>query len=478
MAPTRGRGGAAIAGLAVTATAVLASLCGMGSANAGPVNGPAFYSGATESDVVRLTLDLPAALPNIPNPAALGLISTTGSVLHNTLGPAANDASSFAGLAAGNLVQGSNAPLSVLDKTVSTSGNEQRASDLQQIDAGSNPLGLGGTLGALQAASQLGLPGSSSSGKLATLSLGSLSSILPAQAVQAIRTAYASAEPGAQNAVNQAVGAADQVLSPIASADPTGTAAGLKKAVDSLPAQLDCSNNPNCLLNQILASPLVSLVGLQASQSIANLRGGAQATADAALVKANILSGLLTVNGFTSEATAFADGVAGQAIAKGNTVLAQAVVDHGLVGVNLGANGTILGVTVAGVSNQVAQQLNAALTQIVNTINGVLGTLGVHVSTSQGTRTVRPDGTSASATGAVLDIAVDQPQAAPGAAPLIDVKIGGTDSAVNSKLAPGGLIHESVQLPHTGANLPLTGGVGLALLVGAAVVRRRLRGSA
>ena len=29
-------------------------------------------------------------------------------------------------------------------------------------------------------------------------------------------------------------------------------------------------------------------------------------------------------------------------------------------------------------------------------------------------------------------------------------------------------------LPHTGANLPLIGGAGLALLIGAAVLRRRM----
>ncbi len=475
MASISRRGGAAVAGLAITATTLVASLGAAPAARAATTVTPAFYSGATEADVVRLTLDLPAAIPNVPNPAALGLISASGSALHNTLGQLTNQAQSFAGLASGNLVQGPAAPLSALDKYVRTSGNGQQASNLQQIDPSSNPLGLGGTLGALQAASALALPASSSQGRLATLSIGALQSILPAAAVQAIRTAYSSVEPSAQSAVNQAVSQVDQVLKPIAAADPTGTAAGLEKAVNALPAQLDCANNADCLLNQILSSPLVSLDGLDAQQTIGTVRDGAQATAQAALLKANILSGLLTINGFTSTATAFADGVAGHATAKGNTILAQALVDHGLVGVDLGANGTILGVSVSGVSNQLAQQLNSALTQIVDTLNGVLGTLGVHVNTTQGTQTVRPDGTSASATGAVLDISVDQPQAAPGAAPLVDVRVGGTDSVINSRVAPptGGVIRETV-LPHTGANLPLTAGAGLALLGVAWLIRRRV----
>lgn len=432
----------------------------------------ASYSGATSGNALQVALDLPQAVAGLPNPAALGLISVSGTALDETASAATDHAKAFAGLGSGSLVTGPAAPLAALGQSLTVRSGQQ-TSTLDSVPA--NPIGVTGALGNLVADVPSGLPASDATANLASLSMGSLQAILPAAAVQAIQSAYNTIEPQAQPVLTQAVNQVDSVLGPLASADPTGTAASVQTAVNQLAGQLSCSGNANCLLNTVLGAPLLQLKGVDASQHIQQVSGGVQAVAHSSLISLNLLDGLVTVNGFTSDASAFADGIAGQATAKGNTIIANELVDHGVIGVDLGDNGSVLGVTVGGLSNSVVSQINTALTQIVSTINGLLSSLGVRVTPSQGTDSVNPNGTSATASGAVLDVSVMSPTAAPQSAPLVDVLFGGTHAQANAAQAVStAKVVDIVNLPHTGANLTLIGMIAFGLLAGAYLIRRRL----
>src|SRR5205085_1009 len=79
-------------------------------------------------------------------------------------------------------------------------------------------------------------------------------------------------------------------------------------------------------------------------------------------------------------------------------------------------------------------------------------------------------GRYAAATGPEYDIVVDSP--VPGDGALAEIGLGhGTTASVSAQLAPKHVELRNPQqgaLPHTGANLPLIGGIAIALLAGAA----------
>jgi LPXTG-motif cell wall-anchored protein len=87
----------------------------------------------------------------------------------------------------------------------------------------------------------------------------------------------------------------------------------------------------------------------------------------------------------------------------------------------------------------------------------------------------KPDGTRAIAFGPEYDITVDSP--IPGDAALAQIGLGHNTMASVSALQAPKLVKlpnpQQGALPHTGANMPLIGGVAIALLLGAAVLRRR-----
>ncbi|HVA60647.1 MAG TPA: LPXTG cell wall anchor domain-containing protein [Mycobacteriales bacterium] len=488
MAQNLRRRGAAAAALTVASGTLLATVAVAAPAGAATNVAPAFYSGATQGNVLGVTLNLPTALPGLPNPAALGLISATGTAVHNTLSAAVtNTASSFAGLASGSLVQ--SGPLGMLNRSASatTSGARDATSSLGTIP--SNVL-VSGSLGSLAAHVLSALPSSVSTANLANLSAGRLRDILGSSLVNQITSVYNSIESNAQSTVSSAVSTIDSVLGPLASQDPTGAAALLESQVNSLPSQLDCSKNTACLLNTLLDNNLLSFDALDAHQGIVQVADGVQSTAHAGLLGVNVLGGLVSVNGFTSDATAFADGRPGHATAAVNPVVATAKVGKLQITLGNGATGTILGINVGGLTGQTVTQINSALTTVVNTLNSVLNTLGVSVSATKGTTSVNPDGSSATATGGVLTIDVSAPSLPTGgaattagansssAAPLVQIQLGGASAAARARqavLVPNKVITPATTaLPHTGANLPLTAGIGMVLLGAAALVRRRL----
>ncbi len=215
---------------------------------------------------------------------------------------------------------------------------------------------------------------------------------------------------------------------------------------------------------------------LDASQSIAPSGNAAQALAAVNLADLDVLNGLLTVKGFVSEATAVANGKAGGARASFSGHEPIVAVGTPLLTATLDETGLNLS-DVTGVPQDLADTVNEALASVQDALNTLLGTLGVHLNFVPGhvDKVDAAHGRYAAATGPEYDIVVDSP--VPGDGALAEIGLGhGTTASVSAQQAPKHVKLPNPQqgaLPHTGANLPLIGGGALALLVGAALLRRR-----
>jgi LPXTG-motif cell wall-anchored protein len=216
---------------------------------------------------------------------------------------------------------------------------------------------------------------------------------------------------------------------------------------------------------------------LTAGQNIAPAGSAAKATADTVLANLDLLSGLVTVKGFESHAMALASGKSGGAaatfsghkpiVAVGTPVLTAALDQNGL---NIS--------DVTGLPSSVSDQVNGALAQLQSILNTVLGTLGVNLKYVPGhvDKVDTVGGKYAAATGPEYDVTVANPQDPSTAIAVVGLGHG-TTASVSAAQATRHLQVKNPQqgkLPHTGANLPLIAGGGLAFLLGAAYLRRRV----
>jgi hypothetical protein len=220
---------------------------------------------------------------------------------------------------------------------------------------------------------------------------------------------------------------------------------------------------------------VLTVKALDASQAIAPAANAAQATAAVNLADLNVLNGLLTVKGFVSQAVASATGKAGGAHATFSGHAPIVAVGTPLLTATLDETGLNLS-DVAGLPQSVTDQVNTALKSVQDALNTLLGTLGVHLNYVPGhVDKVDSNGRYAAATGPEYDIVVDSP--VPGDGALAEIGLGhGTTASVAARPATKVVQLPNPQqgaLPHTGANLPLIGGSALALMIGAAVLRRR-----
>jgi hypothetical protein len=471
---------AAIAGclLAVAAPAAPAAFAGA------PARGAAGtgYAGATTGQVIELIMHFPSpppGLPSGPNPATFGLVHVAGNAaLPVTGGP--GSASGAASMGFGSLAAASG-PLSRANESVAVSTNggaHQAKKSLGSFP--SNPL-ISGSLGDLTANVVSGPPGSASTARFGTLGLGVLSDILPAQVTNGVTSGY-----------NQLT---SKLLPLIAQ---------LEKAIGRLPAhqvtdelradlklvarQLDCQTYPQtCLLEQVLGRPLLSFGSGDAAQSVRPTDGGALATGTVSLAHLQVLGGLLTVHGFTSKAVAFANGTPGQAHASGNALVLSAVVEHGAAKVTLGNAGNILGISLGNsplyaALKPVLKQIDSGLRTLVKQLDAALAKIGVTVSPGDGSSSVSPDGDSAQASGASLKISVRPPSSGGSGtsnSPSLTVLLGASTAAVLTRTAPGPAPVVSGAAPAgtgplaaTGGNAPLTGGIAVAFLLAAFLIRR------
>jgi LPXTG-motif cell wall-anchored protein len=452
------------------------------SAGASATHAPAYYQGVTSANVLGVALHLPAALPalpNIPKDLALNLIGVSGNAVHNTLaGTDANASTAVSNLASGSLVDALPSNLG-LKKTLQAtlSGNAAdglKTSEVKTITAA--PL-IDVTVGGQSARAQKLVNSSSSNltnGKI--LDLGSLLQI-PAAGTTLLNTVTGALnQADVTGKVNSAIQGVQSALNGVTQNDPTGQTAALVNQVNATVATLQDKVNAflSDLQNKVAGTAVVKVDMLDATQSIAPAASAAQSTAAVHLANLDILDGVLSVKGFESGATAIANGKPGGASASfiGHKPIVSVGVSNVLTGTLDETGLTLQGVPALG------DQVNAALKTLQSTLNGLLNTLGVHLTFVPGhVDKVDANGKFAQATGPEYDIVVTNPV---DKTALVEVGLGhGTTASVAAAQAT---VHKTLnnpqdgpdKLPHTGANLPVLGGVALAILAGAAYLRRRV----
>lgn len=479
MATTARRRGTALLALAMASGVTLAVSVPAGAASAAP---PAYYQGVTSANVLGVALHLPAALPalpNIPKDLAVNLIGVNGNAVHNTLaGTDANASTAVSNLASGSLIDALPTNLGLkktLTATLSANpADSVKSSAAQSINAA--PL-IDVTVGG-QLAKALKLSNTSSStltdGKI--LDLGSLLQI-PAAGTTLLNTVQDTLnQADVAGQIDSAIQGVESALNGVLQNDPTGQVAAVANQVEATVNTL--KDNLNTFLadlqNKLANTAVVKVNLLSATQSITPSAGSAVSNAAVHLADLDILDGVLSVKGFESGATAIANGKPGGASA--SFVGHKPIVS---VGVSNILTGTLdeTGLTLQGVP-ALGDQVNQALQTLSSTLNGLLNTLGVHLTFVPGhVDKVDPAGKFAQATGPEYDIVVTNPV---DKTALVEVGLGhGTTASVSAAQAT---VHRNIanpqlgKLPHTGANLPLIAGGGLAFLLGAGYLRRRVMG--
>lgn len=477
MARNYARRGMAISALAIAGSTSL--LLAATPAGATSPHHAAYYAGQTNGDVLGLTVKLPVALPALPNPLQIGLVHVDGKVVHDPqhlaskLGAAAE---STASLASGSLVDALQNTLHVTLNRVAHvqlgAGATHSATSLLDIPA--KPvadLSVGSMVADLNKVTDATTSGAN--GVSATL--GTANDLLGKATVSTVSNTLQPVVGQVQQTVNQVLGQLSKV---------TGSNVAVQTVTDTVNAIL---GKVQTLVANLGTTPLVTVDVHDTSQSIAPSANGAQAVSKLGLVSVNLLGGLLTVDGFSSGATAFANGIRGGAhvtsfankpIVKVNAadaLCAQLSVN----GLSL-CNAQGLPASVQKQVNQLLGQLSGELTQVESTLLKGALTVGLVPGASH----VSSDGRTASVTAPSYIVRVGN---------LLGVTLGsGVSAAVSAAQAPA---HHTLvkvpaaapkpqtpagptQLPHTGANLGVIGAVALLLLGAAAVIRRRFLSAA
>ncbi|MDQ1695834.1 MAG: hypothetical protein QOJ03_1187 [Frankiaceae bacterium] len=478
MAGTLRRRGVAVTALALASGTSLAAFATASPAGAGTNHAPAYYQGVTSANVLGVALHLPSALPalpSIPKDLAINLIGVNGNAVHNTLGTGARTSSTaVSALASGSLVDALPTQLGLKKTVKATLGMApQKFTDIP-IDA--SPL-LKLNVGSLTANAQKSI--NSSTSVLTDGTVAQLGQLLNVKGVAGSATTLLSALQSQVNSVSSTVtDQVDSVLQTVGSAlNQPGLTSSAQQTLETLQATLQqIQDKITGILANVGNTAVLTIRTLDASQSIAPAGNAAQSLAAVNLADLNVLNGLLTVKGFVSQATAVANGKAGGAHATFSGHAPIVAVGTPLLTATLDENGINLS-DVVGLPQDVTDQVNSALATLQDALNTLLGTLGVHLNFVPGhVDKVDSRGRYAAATGPEYDIVVDSPL--PGDGALAEIGLGhGTTASVSAQQAPRVVKLPNPQqgaLPHTGANLPLIGGAGLALLFGAALLRRRM----
>lgn len=463
--------GRAVAPLVVAGATALAAVSLAAPAGAATNHGPAYYQGVTSANVLGVALHLPSALPSVPTlprDLAANLIGVTGNAVHNSLGAGAKtDSTAVSTLASGSLVDALPSQLG-LHQSVRATLSGQSSAEKTDIDVPADPLAHV-RVGFLKA--DVGSRSNTASALLNDGKVGELGQLLDLRAGTGSATILATIQHQLNNStVSDTV---SNVLSTINSAlqnAPAGSATSatlsqLQSGVQQI------QDKVNAIIANVGNTAVVTFSVLNATQSIAASGDAALARAAVRLANLDVLNGLLTVKGFVSQATASATGVRGGAKASFSGHAPIVAVGTPALTATLDEAGLSLSNLPAGIPAQVTD----ALDRLQGALNNLLNTLGVKLNYVPGhVDKVDPSGRYAAATGPEYDIVVTNP--ADNSA-LAEIGLGhGTAASVSAAKATRFVALPNPQqadLPHTGANLPLIGGVGLALLVGAAVLRRR-----
>jgi hypothetical protein len=482
----------------------LATLVTATPAGAAKVKAPAYYSGATSANVLGIALNLPSALPELPGlpkNMAINLIGVNGTAVHNVLGTGAKTASkSVATLATvppGSLLETVAKPLGLTKQIVATLG--QPAQQLTDIPIDASPL-LKLDVGKLAAAA---LPTSNTGESILTSGeIAQLGQLLNLKGVGANATTLLNTiqqQLTGSNGVGSTVtGLVNNALNTVGNAlNQPGLTAQAEQVLNSLQSTLQgLLSKITSIVNNVGDTAVVKVGVLDAAQSIAPsvLNGQKAATANAVVslgnaadqgAVLNVLDGLVTVKAYTSHATVTSNG---RSVVPDYTKAAPPIVQVGvsnLLTATLGANG--LQLSGSGLPQSIQDTVNSVLSSVQDALNTLLNVLGVHIQAVPGSYSFNRSTGVGTAFGAGYLIKLDDPLDS--SAPLLEVGLGGLHADSTGAVHPGPMASISAAqaphlvkiknpqagaLPHTGANLPLIGGTGLALLIGAAVLRRRM----
>ena len=445
-----------------------------------------FYDATGAGQVLRITLNLPAAVPGLlPQKVVQDIVLTSGAARTGKAPAAVGGA--FIGK------DGSVALMQSLLDGRSESSMDKQGVPFSLASIPANPLGLTG--GLLTATSTVGDPNvdgpvSSNSSSIASLSLkggGALDAVL-APLQDALEQALGAAVPTA--------GSTGTPTSPVAPV--TGTVTDvLGTVLDTLDGVTNDATAPvsdavraavaqlTTAINDLLADLTGEITAMSATDSLLDVglieatqqvtRTGQTVTSQATnnLVGIEVLGGLIDVSGIQSSAVAsLGNGVTSSAATA--QVLKAQVGDLLSVTLTDKLEALLGGQAGALIPADVLAQVNAALAQVT----GLLAdTLGLQVSQAKSSKTASADQASASVEAASL---VLNPLRS--AVPLLQIDFVPAEAAVKAQsitrrvITPTTLTTTPTSLPRTGGSVPLA--LAGSVLVGVALVARRRRTAA
>ena len=485
--------------LAVSATALVP-------AHAATKPAPLSTRATASAAVVALALNLPdaiPAIPGVPRPLSLNLVSVDGGGLHDATGRASDLTSALSHLAGGTVV--TETPLkSVLQRELKADQAKPGTQKADLLSVPQNPLGLTLAVAPQSVTATVGAAlGGASRTQVVTSGLGSLASLGAGPAVdaildpisQAVATIGGQAKPltdGLGSVTSQLPSTTvPSPLAPIVGGPATITTPKTTPDVFTQLLAHDVPAQLAAIKDKLKNGAVVTLNGLDAQQATSNLTGGVvRGTASSNLTDVSLFGGLVTVTASKSSAMAVAGGAAGTGKASGSATLAQVRIGtelgdllNALVsdkGITVGLlDGTLLGkqldATTHDVVATVDASLNTALAQVVTlleTLNG--GAKLIRQGTF--TQSVSKDGKSAEAHATPAQVSLGLP----GLPNLVQLAIGKSDAVVGAQqvvpatpiLLPRTVEQDVHSLPRTGASttLALLGGM---TLLGAVAIRRR-----
>jgi hypothetical protein len=436
---------------------------------------PAYYAGKAQGNVLGLNIDLPIALPALPNPLGLDLIHLQGQAVHDPLhlaGLTSAISTSTASLISGSLVDTLENTLHVaLNRTahVALGGQTHQESSLLSIPA--KPL-ADLSVGDLVANLSKLTDATSSGARGVVVNIGTGDDLLGAATVAQVQQLLNSI-----NVTGTLQKTVDQILTTLQNL--TGTTPVVSTAVSTISDTVNTVlNKVNALVKNLGTTPLVKIAVHNTDQNVAPSGNGVKAVSTLGLVEVDVLGGLLSIDGFHSQAMAFANGTPGGA--RTSTSASKPLIKINAADAlcaQLGANGiSLCNVNNLGLPDSVTTQLNTLLAQLSSELNlitsKILGNVPL-ISETAGSAHAAADGKTASAVAPSYNISVGH---------LLTVTLGDGVSATAAALqkAPNKIVvlnnpeNTPHSLPFTGVNLGELGIAGLVLLGVAAIVRRRL----
>lgn len=477
------------AAMASVAMAVAAALAAPAAAEASTVPTlPPISTGLANAAAVQVRLNL-GIVPNLPSlpslgginlsqPQTLQVISSQGTLSLDTVSKT-EAVTAQSGLAAGTLVA-PGTPLAALNKTESASLSDPGPNTGVLATLPANPvLSIsGGELSAQATKSPLGGKASST---LSTVSLGQLSSILPASLLSTLNSALSTVIKTGSGSLTSTINTAISTITGIINSTPAGTT--VSPVLTELNTQLKALlNELPGLVSQIESGSIVSLTGVSTSENTSGLHGAAQALSTANVADVSLLGGFVTLQGFNESVQASAAGTPGSAGTIVVPNIAKVQVGHGLLDVALGPNGLITELAGQGLPSTVS----SAIQTVVTALNSLVSTAGIHIIPAAITRSAATDGRSAQAKSTGLDILADLPTNASNLNPLnalLNANIGNILAAVKAEVPPAVApvakpAPAAVKpLAFTGANYAVAGLAAMLFLGIGATLRRRLRRS-